>query len=411
MSKKHQNVICYILFFILCVSTTGYTNTIVPFKDLSVYISNHPRSKAKEYTAKTLEATGQSNAYWKDPELRFEASNFPITKPRFGQTGMTGLQVMLSQSFPLSPKLQYAKEASFAQAKGVLFEQKAVEREIILAVWRNLIEQHKQEQSIAVYANTLEWIDLALTVAKTQYTNEGTSQEALLALQMQKSTITSSMQSAKAILQSTYYALQGIVSGSITIPLSSVPFEYLNYIPQSAKETPEEKAMEQTIQSLSLQEKNRELQNIPDIMAGFAYRYRDNYDKTGDYFSVVLAIPIPLWGQRNAQTRAITNTKLVAKEQLRDVIAKKHAKIEEIRSNIVRIESEVQILKNQTIQYAQTTKTIAMQRYRVGNATYKDVLDAEIRLLTYSLTLYNLTAQKQALQAEYLYTMGENMIP
>ena len=77
-----------------------------------------------------------------------------------------------------------------------------------------------------------------------------------------------------------------------------------------------------------------------------------------------------------------------------------------LEASIEKLNEEIRILRTKTLQFAQSLRKITSRSYGLGNSTYIELLDAEIKLLTILLRENKLNASLKNFRLERKFIAG-----
>ena len=80
-----------------------------------------------------------------------------------------------------------------------------------------------------------------------------------------------------------------------------------------------------------------------------------------------------------------------------------------LESQVKKFKSELQILNEQSIKYAENSRTITSKSYGLGDATYIELLQSEIKLQSLKLKSNLLTSKYRKTKVELKLLRGEKL--
>ena len=405
MNRLIPKLFIVVIPIILSPLLYGYS-----FEEMVKIIKNHVLLESLENKSKAFAKEGKIQGSWGDPVFRVWAKNFPADL-RYDQTPMTGIEFSLSQKIPLTTK--YKKiENSFlllAQAKQHETDNKAAE--LIKWLWEVLIEDKKISKEIIIIKENINWIDNTLAVSKKLYAAGQLNQQSLLDIQIRKSEL-------EALLSNKVFESKQQLSRLSYLIDEQVEFIAKDTIPWSilAQENSDSQYID--YKELSLKAKlsakhkmliAKQLNQVPDFTLFFAYTLRANIDNRGDFLSASIGIPFPFSGQRAASHSHAVFEKTATEKELENYQKLKQSQKNYIRQQLTKLTTELKILNEKTIKFAESVREIVAKSYALGNSTYIELLQSEFKLQDLLLKRINLDADLMRSKVDYKYLLGEKL--
>ncbi|WP_412474286.1 TolC family protein [Halobacteriovorax sp. YZS-1-1] len=392
------------LIILLSCSTFAFT-----FNEAVEELKNHNSLQAMKGSAKSLLEKSQKQASWGDPMFKIAAKNLPVDSLKFDQTPMSGLEFGIGQKIALSNKYGKAGESQSAQAKSINYSAMDLEQALTKNLWANLIEYKRINNELDILKENLSWISKMLKVSKKLYSNGRITQQALLDIQIRKSEVESEISNKNFEIKQNKSQLKYLVGNkALNFNYKSVPWKLLD----TSKTEGQDFRLSSLKENLKAKEYSLEqskLAYIPDITVSVGYTIRSDIDNNGDFIGAQITFPIPVSDDKSgAKGEAVAN-RYVAFKQLDDYKLKKSRDIEVIKDDIAKLNAELRIISRKSVNFAQNSRSITSKSYGLGNSTYVELLQSEIRLQTILLKKVALESKLSMRKVDLKYTLGESL--
>ncbi|MFT5702739.1 MAG: hypothetical protein ACJAZX_000893 [Rickettsiales bacterium] len=382
------------------------------FDELVGDVANHSKIESLKNKQQAIFKEGEAKSSWAEPELKVDAINLPSEDPRLGLSPMSSIGVTLSQKIPLTSKYSNISKSYNSLAKTQQYQSDILKRKIILGIWDHAAMKEKITKSIKIYEENSGWVDGMIKVSGKLYSTGKVSQQAILDLKIRKSQIDSDIKTSQILLKKLDKSLAKLLdkpNQNISLALNSVFWGKLEqYNSKNVADTPQELVLKTLSKAASYQQKADKQNKLPEINVGLNYRYRDDVDNYGDFIGGFVSIPIG-FGARNYQHQSSIHNYSKAKNDLKAYQNELVSFKEELKFEIKKLESQLDILVSQTIKFAQTSRNIASKRYSVGNADYLELLRSELQLQNLLLQKIEIEAKIKQNKALYLFESGLEM--
>ncbi|RZF21510.1 TolC family protein [Halobacteriovorax vibrionivorans] len=392
------------LIILLSCSTFAFT-----FNEAVEELKNHNSLQAMKGSAKSLLEKSQKQASWGDPMFKIAAKNLPVDSLKFDQTPMSGLEFGIGQKIALSNKYGKAGESQSAQARSINYSAMDLEQALTKSLWANLIEYKRINNELDILKENLSWISKMLKVSKKLYSNGRITQQALLDIQIRKSEVESEISNKNFEIKQNKSQLKYLVGNkALNFNYKSVPWKLLD----TSKTEGQDFRLSSLKENLKAKEYSLEqskLAYIPDITVSVGYTIRSDIDNNGDFIGAQITFPIPVSDDKSgAKGEAVAN-RYVAFKQLDDYKLKKSRDIEVIKDDIAKLNAELRIISRKSVNFAQNSRSITSKSYGLGNSTYVELLQSEIRLQTILLKKVALESKLSMRKVDLKYTLGESL--
>lgn len=379
----------------------------ISFNDAVKIIKKHEQVQIKELESNVALNQASDMGSWGDPVFKVSAKNYPADNIRDDLTPMTGLEFSISQKIALSNKYGLRKESYKLKEQSIKQEKEYREQYLVASFWSLLIERNKLYNDLKIYKENFDWISKMLSVTKKLYSNGVASQQALLEIQVRKSELDSSLKSAQYDIEALNDQMSYLVGKSNT-KIEMIPWTILE------KETSAIDHMEESMKlmadSSQASYRSSRLNLIPDVTFSLGYTKRSDIDDNGDFVSASIAIPLPISSKKYAGKRTALSQKAKSDVALINYRKNKDSMVNSLKTKVKKLKNELLILNSQSIKYAENSRVITSKSYGLGEATYIELLQSEIKLQSLKLksnmitSMYRKTNVKlKLMRGEYLH--------
>jgi cobalt-zinc-cadmium efflux system outer membrane protein len=382
------------------------------FDDLAKEIDHHSQIQSVKNEQQSVFEEGRAKGKWAEPQLRLDATNFPSENIRMRQSPMTSMGVTLSQNIPLTNKYSNIDKSYSFLTKNKGYKAKVLRRSIILGLWNHAIDKDKITRSTEVLKKNLSWIESMIKVSSKLYSTGKVSQRAILDLKIRKSQIHSDIVTREISLHKlnkTLGKLLDIPNQQVILDLKSVKWPKLeSYLADHVGSDPQEMLLQSRANALRHKRKADDQNRMPEINVGLNYKRRNNIDGHGDFVGAFVSIPIST-GARTYNYKSSSYSYAKAKNDLRSYQNQLTSLKQELKLEIKKLESELNILNSQTIKFAETSREITSKSYSVGRADYLELLRSELQLQNLLLKKIDLESQIRGNKALFLFETGMDL--
>ncbi len=387
------------------LSTSKFTEAVT-FNEAAKSLSTHESVQSMENLSLALRERAKESGSWGDPTFSVIAKNFPKKTLKKNQTPMTGIEFGISQKVSLTTKYGNFVNAGTASAKAR--EYKARDRQVLLtkSLWEIVIVRKKILDELQILKENNQWIIKILKISKKLYANGRTSQQALLELEIRKSELEIALSNKTYTLSQLDDKLEYLIKGKINF--NTIPWKLLNTSKKSKLDF-KELALKQDLASKDFLLTAAKLNYIPDMTFSLGYTKRSNIDGMGDFVSASVAFPLPFSSKKYAMNARAVHEKYSLKKDLENFKRSKNRDIEITRKDIKKVQSEISILNKKTIKFAQNSRKITSKSYGLGNSTYLELLQSELKLQSILLKKVTLEASRDILKVSLKYILGESL--
>ncbi|MBK24583.1 MAG: hypothetical protein CME70_11365 [Halobacteriovorax sp.] len=394
----------FISIFVIPQFAHSYT-----FLEAVESIRKHESVGALESKSRALKEEGESRGSWGDPMLKIAAKNFPKDSLEDDETPMTGIEFGIAQKISLTTKYGNIEDAFLAFGESKKQESANKVQELIKSLWDILIENKKLGEEIGIIKENISWIKNILKVSKRLYANGKISQQALLDIQIRKSEL-------EALLSNKEYGLKqqlDKLSYVLDFKNKSIVHKSIPWSIFKDKESETTDLKELSLQSRLMAKSKmltaKKLAYVPDLTFSIGYTKRSNIDNKGDFVSAMVTFPLPLSSQKYSGHSQAVFEKTSAEKQLTNYRKFKRSEQERLIHQIDKLKEELNILKSRTLRFAENSRNITSKSYSLGDSTYIELLQSELKLQSLLLKRAKLDALILKTKAKYKYLIGEKL--
>ena len=392
-----------IIFWANIAEARSFSKALRSLEEHDQVASLHEKSTQLEQKAKV-------QGSWGDPVLKTGFKNFPKESLDFDQTPMTGIEIGVSQSIPINSKRGVAEAAGKAMAETAGWETKDLLEKLRLQVWNLAIHWEARQREIAVLQSSLDWLSKKIEISKSLYANGDSSQQAILEIQIRQSSVRSKLERKRFEQKKLKQRLAYFLGEEFKLSSHSIDWALLE--PNgSATESVHagEKSLATKLKAKTLDSQSKRLDRVPDLNVGLGYTFRSDLDSNGDFVSLTLAMPIPISDGRHAEYAASESSESALRHAYRDYQKNRTSMLAETKIELLRINTELKIIDEQTLRFAEAARKISSTSYGLGNSSYIELLAAELSLQEVQLERIKLWSELWSTKAQLKYLQGERL--
>lgn len=392
-----------LIILILIAFSSGAS--AMTFGDAIKVLQQHESIDAIKYKSKAVNEEASLKGSWGDPKFKVAAKNYPKETLKDDQTPMTGIEFGLSQKIALTTKYGNIEDAFKSLSNAYQFEANDRKEALTKGLWEILIIKRKVSEELKILEENNAWISKILKVSKRLYSTGKTSQQALLDIQIRKSEIESELNNKK------YELLQiddrlGYLVGSADIDSKSIPWKSLESNSSKWKDN-KELSLKEKLKAKDLVLSASKLNYVPDVTVSLGYTKRSNIDGNGDYIGASISFPLPFSGEKYSMHGQAVQEKYMAVKNYENYKRQKNRDISVLSKEIKKLLDELNILKERTIRFARNSRAITAKSYGLGNSTYVELLQSELKLQKILMNKVMLEAERDIKRATLKYVKGE----
>ncbi len=377
----------------------------ITFEEALLTLQKHESVESALFKYKAGSEEAKLKSSWGDPKFKIAAKNFPVDTLSFDQTPMTGVEFGISQKVPLTSKYNNIKNTFDALSEAYHYEAKDKKQNLTKAFWEILILKRKIVEELSILNDNSQWIEKILKVSDRLYATGKVSQQAILEIQIRKAEIERDI-SNKEYEHSQIDDKLIYLIGDTQIEEHSIPWVSLE---TSATQTLDYKelGLQERLRAKEYSLKASQLNHIPDMTVSIGYTQRSNIDGNGDFISAAITIPIPISDARNSNYSMAIQEKFKALKHYEDYKKTKVRDIALVSKEIEKIISEIELLNKKIIKFAMNSRYITSKSYGIGDATYIELLQSELKLQNILIHKVAIEAKRDMKRVALKYIKGE----
>lgn len=379
------------------------------FREAVESIKKHEIVGALQSKSKALKEEGENKGSWGDPMFKLAAKNFPKDSLKDNENPMTGIEFEISQKVALTTKYGNIEDAYALLGEAKKHDSDTKTLELIKSFWEILIEDKKLEEEITIFEENLNWIKSILKVSKRLYANGKISQQVLLDIHIRKSELEAALSNKRFEATEQKDRLSYVLGFSDkSLSKDSIPWSLLTNKDNNLKDT-KELSLKSKFMAKSKMLTAKKLAYVPDLTFSIGYTKRANIDNKGDFVSAMVTFPLPFSGQKYSGHSQAVHEKASVEKQLVNYQKYRNSESSRLRHQIEKLKTELKILKDRTIKFAENSRKITSKSYSLGDSTYIELLQSELKLQNLLIKRSNLNAKLFKTQAKYKYLIGEKL--
>jgi hypothetical protein len=395
-----------VLFLITYCS--GVSSFAISFTDAINEISKHESVGALNSKSKSTNEQSDMKSSWGDPVFKIAAKNYPIDTLKNDQTPMTGLEFGLSQKLPLTTKYGNIENSFKSLSKSFDYDAKDQLELLKKSFWEILIVRRQYKEELSILNENISWIDKILKVSKKLYSNGKISQQALLDIQIRRSEIESLINNKSYELSKIDDRLSYILKSTSSVDSKTIPWSVLEQESTESKDN-RELSLKKKLESKDFGLSASKLSYIPDVTFSLGYTKRSNIDGNGDFIGATIAFPLPFSGEKYSGEDKAVHDKYEAKKNLDNYRRSKQRDTQILRKEISKLNKDLSILNSKTIKFAKNSRLITSKSYGIGNSSYLQLLQSELKLQEILLRKTNLKSKRDIQKVTLKYLLGESL--
>lgn len=396
-----------ILLVLLIYPSLSFGKSI-SFKDALDNIRKHPQISAINHKANSLESMAKVAGSWGAPTFKVAAKNFPSDSYDSTKTPMTGVEYSISQKLSFSTSFSKKERAMLLASESAGFESKLKVQEMAASLWSLLISKRRLKETVKIYEENLKWLSNTYNVSKKLYSSGKISQQALLEFQIRISSLETEIRNTNFQIEEVDESLSYLIGADLKIDLKTVPWDSL--LTTTKVNDYEESSLVKQVASQDSLISSQALSFLPDPMISIGYTKREFEDGLGDFLSAAISFPLPISSKDFGLYEKAISDRSIAQMKLEDYKLKKKFLVKKSLIKLKKISSEVATLESSSIVFAENAKKITSKSYSLGEASYVELLQSELKLRDLQIRKISLEAEKLNTATELKRISGANLI-
>lgn len=377
----------------------------ITFEEALLMLQKHESVESAMFKYKASSEEAKLKGSWGDPNFKIAAKNFPVDTLSYAQTPMTGVEFGISQKVPLTSKYGKIKHAFDALAEAYHYEAKDRKENLTKAFWEILILKRRLSEELSILNDNSTWVEKILKVSKRLYATGKVSQQAILEIQIRKAEIERDISNKGYDLSQIDDKLIYLI-GDNQVEERSIPWASLEK--DTSKQVDyKELGLQEKLNAKEYNLNASRLNQIPDMTFSLGYTQRSDIDGHGDFISAAITFPIPISDERDSKYTMAMQEKFQALSHYENYKQVKNREIALLSKEIQKLISEIEILDNKIIKFAMNARHITSKSYGIGNATYIELLQSELKLQNILIHKVRLEAKRDMKRVALKYIKGE----
>ena len=405
MDKRIKRVAKMMKYFVVLFFISSMEAKAITFEKAIKALQSHESVDSVRFKSKALSEEAELKGSWGDPKFKIAAKNFPKDSLKDDQTPMTGIEFGVSQKIALTTKYGNIEDAFKSLSNAYQFEADDKKEALTKAFWEILIIKRKVSEELEILKENNTWISKILKVSKRLYSTGKTSQQALLDIQIRKSEIESELNNKKYELSQIDDRLKYLI-GTADIKTASIPWKSLKTSSDKLKDN-KELSLKEKLKAKDLALSASKKNYVPDLTVSLGYTKRSDIDGNGDFVGAAISFPLPFAGEKYSKHGQAVQEKYMAVKNFENYKRQKNRDISVLRKEIEKLLGELSILKEKTIKFARNSREITAKSYGLGNSTYVELLQSELKLQKILMNKVMLEAKRDIKRATLKYVKGE----
>ncbi len=407
MDKRIKRDIKMMKYLVILFLISSVEVNAITFDKAITVLGAHESVDSVNFKSKALSEEAELKGSWGDPNFKIAAKNFPKDSLKDNQTPMTGIEFGVSQKIALTTKYGNIEDAFKSLSKAYKFSADDKKEALTKAFWEILIIKRKVSEELEILKENNTWISKILKVSKRLYSTGKTSQQALLDIQIRKSEIESELNNKKYELSQIDDRLRYLI-GTSDVEEASIPWKSLKTNSDKLKDN-KELSLKEKLKAKDLALTASKQNYVPDLTVSLGYTKRSNIDGNGDFVGAAISFPLPFSGEKYSKHGQAVQEKYMAVKNFENYKRQKNRDISVLSKEIDKLLGELSILKEKTIKFARNSREITAKSYGLGNSTYVELLQSELKLQKILMHKVMLEAKIDIKRATLKYVKGESL--
>ncbi len=368
-------------------------------------LSPHPAVVAAHHHAQAAQHTGTQQRAWHEPVVKLSAKNLPPAWSTGNTTPRRGFEISIMQKIPLTARQQNLAQAWAATAQERQAQAQHQQRKLLRALWEVLITVRKLRAEHKILQENYLWLHKTRKIAEQLYANGKSTRRAVLDIQIREAEVRTALSDTEHARQEQQAKQQYLTQRRIPIDPTSIPWQVLDDIDtDDDSHDYREQALQHAVHATRITTQAHHAARIPDLTLAAAYR--PNLDGYGNLFTFSISWPLPVTASRRAAYAASLQAQQQATLQLATYRDFKSSELHLLQRRKAKTSTELRILRQETQNFARDSRRLALISYRHGDATYAELLQAELQLQNILIKQATLQAQLATIHLQHRYLQG-----
>ncbi len=371
-------------------------------------LKNHEQIKALQADASSLAHLAKVKGSWGNPKLKLAAKNFSTGSFDYAGNPMTGIELGLTQKLPLTNKYNLQANTILDMKKAKELQRQLALEKLSKKLWESVILERLKREEISILKDNLVWLQKMSRVTQKLYATGKVSQANLLDIQTRTSELAISLSNKDYELQRLEPDFRYLMGESYEpINPSTIPWTRLFTSKKKGAYDVQEKIQQVGISSKQKQMKAEKMARVPDLMWSLGYTFRA--DPQDNLITSAITFDLPFSDSTKGTYKKTAFLIRTHQEKLVDYKNQRQRNGDKIKSDIAKVQHELSLLKNQTLVYAHNARDITATSYGLGNASYIELLQAELKLQQLLMRQAALRSHSDLQRVKLKFTLGESL--
>jgi outer membrane protein TolC len=402
---------------LVCFNTAMADSSPDQLADIAV--EANPEISMLQHQVEALKEQEKAAVMWQDPVFAVAYSNMPLSDPTLGNHPMSGIELILKQTFPFPGKNDRRQAVAAAQVDVQLCELEELKSQL-----RGKIKQFYWQLSLVrrlreIKEEHIAEVDYLLEAVKAKYASGEANQQDILKLVVLKEKLTDEIndftqkeRELTATINSVLHRDVNVyVETTDEIPLVKNTATLDQLTERAVNERDLLKAWKKKAEMERLAADREGHENYPDITLWTGYRIREEtgLDEGEDFLSFGVSVPIPVdyKGRYEAKKGAHLAQARASQDKYRSLLDSVSADIETSLSKWERNYQKALTYKERLIPDAEAMLEAALSAWQVGRTEFSSLYQAELQLLDFEEAVTVARAQTVLMSLEIELLAGE----
>lgn len=382
------------------------------FQEGVVKISGHPEILSIKQNKMGLSGDSDMLSTWGDPMLSIAGRNLPAESFALNETPMTGIEIGISQKFPITSHLQKMEDGSEIMISSSEQDEIFQKRSLLKKYWEVLIKIDIIKKKLVIIQENFQFTQANLASVKNLYGNGKVNQKTIYEIQIRIAELESQNAAMNYEKNSWEYELAYLLNEKQKVSdIAEIPWSVLESIDMTSEnlEDPMESKLQYMAAAKNKIHEARVLEDIPDLNFYVGYVKRSDIDGKGDFISASISMPLSISKKNRGLQKKSMSEALKSETELQRYQLWKETKLLQLNEMIKNLRNQENILSEKTIVYADNARKIAKKSYEVADLSYQDYLMAEIKVQALKMERIVVEENKKQAVLEYKYLRGEKL--
>jgi len=353
-----------------------------------------------------------------DPKLQVGVLNLPTDSFEFDQEPMTQFKVSYIQQFPSGDSLALEREKAVSQSRQFQHQIEERKRQLLAQVRLSYLEALYWEQARETVRQNRQLVGQLSEFVQSLFSVGRTNQFEFITVQQRLSKLDDQVTQIEQNINAERYRLSEWIGERFSaLPLGAG-------LPALGQNSWKQLDLEQINQSIAEHPKIQEINNQievsrkdleliresekPGWALNVSYAYRedapDGSDRA-DFFSAMVTLDLPLFTENRQEKRQQAEQYEVRSSQLQ-----RDAMLRKLRSDVLRLKTNLQLLEQREALYRETLvpqaeqrSQAALQTYQSGSGSFADIMQAYMDSLNTQLEQKRIQIDSLKSRAQLLY--------